>query len=60
MPDYDAMYKMLFNAMTEAISILQDAQKTTEEMYISSKPPDIKVINTKFARNSDVTENAGD
>lgn len=60
MPDYDAMYKTLFNAMTQAISILQEAQKATEEMYISSKPPDIKVINTGFASKSDVVEDAGD
>ena len=36
MPDYKAMYLSLFNAVTDAIEILCEAQKKTEEMYISS------------------------
>ena len=38
MEDYKEMYNVLFNAITDCISILQEAQKKTEEMYISSKP----------------------
>ena len=35
MPDYEAMYKQLFNTATKAIELLQEAQRETEEMYIS-------------------------
>ena len=47
MPDYAAMYKRLFRSQTEAIAILQKAQQDTEEMYISSPEPDIRVLETK-------------
>ena len=36
MPDYKTMYYTLFNAMTDAVQILQEAQRETEEMYIES------------------------
>lgn len=36
MPDYKTMYYKLFNAITDATQILQDAQRETEEMYIES------------------------
>ena len=36
MPDYKTMYAKLFNAITDAVEILQEAQKATEEMYIES------------------------
>ena len=35
MPNYEKMYKTLFNAMTDAIDILQKAQLETEQEYIS-------------------------
>ncbi len=35
MPDYKAMYFELFNSVTEAVEILCDAQKRTEEIYLS-------------------------
>ena len=38
MSAYDTMYKKLFNAITNAISILQVAQIETEAMYINHKP----------------------
>lgn len=47
MPDYAAMYKRLFRSQTEAITILQKAQQDTEEMYISSPEPDIRVLEPK-------------
>lgn len=47
MPDYVAMYKKLFNSQTDAIAILQQAQRDTEEMYISSPEPDIRILDTK-------------
>ena len=34
MPDYKQMYTKLFQSQTQAISILQEAQRDTEEMYI--------------------------
>lgn len=38
MPDYKEMYRILFNAMTEAIFILQEAQLKCEELYIEAEP----------------------
>lgn len=38
------MYAVLFRKITSVIEDLQDVQRTTEEMYISSEPPDIKVL----------------
>ncbi len=40
MPNYEQMYKELFNALTEAIEILQKAQQAAEELYISSPEND--------------------
>lgn len=47
MPDYDAMYHLMFNAQTDAINILQETQRKAEEMYISFKQPDIRVLEPK-------------
>jgi len=44
MPDYAKMYKTLFQAQTQAIEILQKAQQDTEEIYISSRDPEIRVL----------------
>ena len=35
MDNYKELYLILFNAITEAMKILEDAQKKTEEIYIS-------------------------
>ena len=35
MPDYQKMYLSLFNAVTDAIELLQKAQQDAEEIYIS-------------------------
>lgn len=40
MPDYKTMYLKLFNAITDAVEILQDAQRKTEEIYITSSEQD--------------------
>ena len=53
MPDYEAMYKQLFNAVTDAARLLQEAQQTTnaikilqeaqreaEEIFISAEKSD--------------------
>lgn len=44
MPDYLAMYRQLFQAQTQAIEILQQAQLATEEMYINAPEPEIRVL----------------
>ena len=36
MTDYAAMYKKIFNSQTDAIALLQQEQKETEEMYVSA------------------------
>lgn len=35
MADFQQMYKILFNAVTDCIKILQEVQLQTEELYIS-------------------------
>ena len=51
LPNYNQMYKELFNAITEATNalqkatvLLQEAQLSTEETYISSKDSNIFVL----------------
>lgn len=34
MPNYQKMYYVLFNTITNTIRILQDAQKEVEELYL--------------------------
>ena len=36
MDKYQEMYYILFNEITDATKVLQDAQKKVEEIYISS------------------------
>ncbi len=44
MADYKEMYKTLFQAMTQAIDIMQEAQIKAEEMYISAEQTNIRVF----------------
>mgnify|MGYP000851662999 FL=1 len=44
MPEYSKMYTQLFNAVTDAISILQKAQQKSEEQYVQSDEPTITLI----------------
>jgi hypothetical protein len=44
MADYATMYRRLFNSQTQAIELLQKAQQDTEQMYMDSPDPDIRVI----------------
>ena len=37
MDTYKEMYLILFNAITDATKILEDAQKKVEEMFINQK-----------------------
>ena len=49
MPDYKTMYAKLFNAITDATEILQQAQRETEEMYIESgKIEDLRAAKLKI------------
>lgn len=43
MADFAKMYRKLFNSLTEAISILVQAQKETEEMYETALEPEIQI-----------------
>ncbi len=48
MPDYKKLYHKLFNAMTDAITILQQAQLEVEEEYIETSENDnIKALRFK-------------
>lgn len=53
MPDYAEMYKTLFQSQTKAIEILQEAQKQTEEMYVLSPEPDIKIFPKQIQASGD-------
>ncbi|HML46240.1 MAG TPA: hypothetical protein PKE04_05765 [Clostridia bacterium] len=44
MPDYKEMYRILFSETTKAISILQQAQQQTEEMYIADDTEEKRVV----------------
>ena len=47
MPDYAAMYKLLFNSQTTAIEILQKAQQDAEAMYMDAPEPGITLAEHK-------------
>jgi len=53
MPDYKEMYATLFRSQTQAISVLQEAQKKTEDMYIEVKPPSVVALPTMKHAKSD-------
>jgi hypothetical protein len=38
------MYRQLFNATTDAIKVLQDAQQKTEELYLEAPGVDVRVV----------------
>lgn len=44
MPDYAKMYRELFNAVTDAVEILQKAQIRTEELYMADENPVIQLL----------------
>lgn len=52
MPNYQEMYVTLFRRVTAAINELQEAQQQTEEMYISSAPTNIRVIDTDSTKDA--------
>jgi len=59
MPDYAAMYKKLFNSQKKAILILQEAQKATEEMYISMSDPELRVLHKNDTGGEDESGHEG-
>ena len=46
MPDYAKLYRHLFNAATDAVELLKNAQKETEEMYLSAPDPEVRLLPT--------------
>lgn len=52
MADYKKMYHSLFNAVSDAVELLQKAQRDTEEMYISGKDAEITLIYDKNKEDS--------
>ena len=44
MTDYKKMYTTLFNTMTDAITLLQDAQQKTEDMYEGVDRPALTLL----------------
>lgn len=55
MEDYKSMYYKLFNSTTEAIAVLQQAQKETEEMFMEAGEPKLIVIESE-TKKEDETE----
>ena len=53
MPNYQEMYATLFRRVTTAINELQEAQQQTEEMYVSSEPPDVRVFSKENTENAE-------
>lgn len=44
MPNYKAMYSGLYNAMTDAIALLQKAQQDAEEAYLADDAPTLRLL----------------
>jgi len=44
MPDYKKMYTTLFNASTDAITVLQKAQQDAESLYIEANDTPIELL----------------
>lgn len=44
MPDYKSMYFKLFNGITDAINLLQKAQRECEEVYIKSNDTPVTML----------------
>ena len=54
MPDYKTMYAKLFNAITDAVEILQQAQRDTEEMYIESgEKESLRTLDLQIIKNTE-------
>jgi hypothetical protein len=51
MPDFKKLYTHLFRSTTEAINVLQQAQRMTEGMYIESDAVEIKLVERPMSVN---------
>jgi hypothetical protein len=51
MADYQTMYAVLFRKITTVIEELQSIQCQTEEMYISSEPTNIRIVDIDKSKN---------
>lgn len=58
MPDWKEMYLTLFRETEKAISILTDAQRRCEEMYINAPEPEIKFLSPEDASEPREQENS--
>ena len=47
MANYALMYYKLFDAQTKVIELLQQAQRDTEEIYVSSPEPGLHILTTQ-------------
>ena len=56
MADHAKMYRHMFNATTDAISLLQKAQQEAEEMFVSAPPPDVRVLRPGETADKEPTE----
>lgn len=57
MPDYKTMYYQLFNKVTDAVRLLQEAQNDAEESYTQSGDrPIITLLERKDEGGGDDTE----
>ena len=60
MPDYAKMYRELFNAVTDAVEILQKAQIRTEELYMADENPVIQLLKPEPSEAEASPENESD
>lgn len=60
MADYPKMYTTLFQAVTRAITILQEAQQETEEIYISSPETVISITGELYIDENEDDKNIDD
>ena len=44
MPDYQKLYHMLFNHITDTVESLQMIQRQAETMYINSEEPELTLL----------------
>ncbi len=44
MPDYQKMYSMLFNKITDVMEELKTVQEKTEEIYVDSNDLPVKIV----------------
>lgn len=56
MPDYKKMYFRLFNAITDAINQLENAQKRGEEAYIESNEESLVILPEQSSKKRNTSE----